>query len=35
MNGVESRIVRGAIQRNEMIDRKAKDWESNKGRAVV
>lgn len=35
MNGVDSRIIRGAIERNELIDRRAKDWESNKGRAVV
>lgn len=34
-NGVDSRIIRGAIERNETIDRVEKDWNDNKGRAVV
>jgi UDPglucose 6-dehydrogenase len=34
-SGVDSRIIRGAIERNEQIDRVEKDWNDSKGRAVV
>ena len=34
-NDVKSCIIKGAIERNEQIDRCEKDWESNKGRAVI
>ena len=30
-----SYVINGAIQRNEELDRKEKDWNSNKGRAVI
>ena len=30
-----SYVINGAIQRNEKLDRKEKDWNSNKGRAVI
>ena len=33
--GKESHIVRGAVYRNEIIDRPEKDWENDKGRAVT
>ena len=35
LSNVESRIVRGAIERNELIDRVKRDWENDKGRAVI
>ena len=34
-HGVESYIVEGAKARNLQVDRAEKDWESNKGRAVI
>ena len=33
--GMKSYIINGAIERNECIDRSEKDWNDNKGRAVV
>jgi len=32
---MKSFIIDGAVERNETIDRPEKDWNSNKGRAVV
>ena len=34
-NNVKSTIIEGAIIRNEKIDRVEKDWNNNKGRAVI
>tara|TARA_B100000795_G_scaffold168391_1_gene126817 strand:- start:104 stop:748 length:645 start_codon:yes stop_codon:yes gene_type:complete len=34
-NNVVSTILKGAIERNEQIDRVEKDWNNNKGRAVI
>jgi len=33
--GMESYVLRGAIERNRNIDRKEEDWKEDKGRAVV
>jgi len=33
--GMKSYIINGAIERNEFVDRCEKDWNDNKGRAVV
>ena len=33
--GMKSYIISGAINRNEEIDRPEKDWNNNKGRAVI
>ena len=32
---MKSYIVDATVKRNENVDRKKKDWESNKGRCVV
>ena len=32
---IESYMLKGSIERNEKIDRPAKDWEENKGRTVL
>jgi len=34
-NGVKSYILKSAIDRNLEVDRTEKDWENNKGRAVL
>jgi len=34
-NGMTSYIIKNVVQRNEKVDRPEKDWNSNKGRAVV
>jgi UDPglucose 6-dehydrogenase len=34
-SGVESKIISGANDRNNNIDRKEKDWNLDKGRAVI
>jgi hypothetical protein len=33
--GMSSYILKSVVQRNLEVDRKEKDWEDNKGRAVV
>ena len=33
--GVESKIIKGANDRNNNIDRKEQDWNLDKGRAVI
>ena len=33
--GMKSYIIAGAIERNENVDRNEKDWNENKGRAVI
>ena len=32
---VISTVIKGAIERNEKIDRVEKDWNNNKGRSVI
>jgi len=34
-NNVISTVIKGAIERNEQIDRVEKDWNNNKGRSVI
>lgn len=34
-SGVKSYILTAAIERNENVDRKEKDWEKNIGRSVT
>lgn len=34
-NNVISTVIKGAIERNEQIDRVERDWNNNKGRAVI
>ena len=34
-SGVQPYILRSAIERNETVDRSQKDWNQNKGRAVI
>lgn len=34
-SGMKSFIINAAINRNEQVDRPEKDWNMNKGRAVV
>jgi len=34
-SGVESYVLRGAVERNEKLDRPEKDWSSDVGRAVI
>jgi nucleotide sugar dehydrogenase len=34
-NNIKSTVIEGAINRNEKIDRVEKDWNKNKGRAVI
>ena len=34
-NGIESYIIKAAVDRNEHKDRPEKDWKSDKGRAVI
>ena len=34
-NNVISTVIKGAIERNEKIDRVEKDWNDNKGRSVI
>lgn len=33
--GIDSKVLRGAVERNESIDRPGKDWLSDKGRAAL
>lgn len=33
--GMESYVLRGALERNQKVDRKEEDWREDKGRAVV
>ena len=32
---MESYIIKNMVERNEKVDRVEKDWNSNKGRAVI
>mgnify|MGYP006225789385 CR=1 FL=1 len=34
-NGLQSFIIRAAIERNETIDRPEKDWSTDVGRATI
>ena len=34
-SGMKSYVLKGAIERNEIIDRPQKDWQKNKGRSVI
>ena len=34
-HNIDSYILKGSIERNEKVDRPAKEWKNNKGRAVV
>ena len=33
--GMTSYVIKNVIERNEKVDRSEKDWNSNKGRAVI
>ena len=33
--GMKPYVMNAIIERNEIIDRPEKDWENNKGRAVI
>ena len=34
-SGITSYIVKATVERNETVDRLGKDWNDNKGRAVI